>query len=97
MPEVRLIQLEPSWITHAHQRIGITFKCPIEDCPIRYIGAYWLPGPGYDPNKYDLWAKTGDSFDTLTLAPSVNATRGKEGKPTGCKFHGHVKRGIVSW
>lgn len=54
------------------------------------VAVFWAPG-GFYPNT---WKKvsTGESFETLTLNPSIDCTRGG-----GCKFHGWVKDGQVTW
>jgi len=38
-----------------------------------------------------VWKKEGDTLDDLTVSPSINCTR------SGCKFHGWIKNGVVSW
>lgn len=37
--------------------------------------------------KFNLWKRTGETFETLTLEPSIM-------QPRGC-WHGHIKNGEV--
>lgn len=42
------------------------------------------------PIPRPLWHRTGDTFDTLTLAPSIDASKTHEGG-----WHGHVRNGLI--
>jgi hypothetical protein len=86
--EVSLLSLDPRWIEHDEHYIGIAFTCPFEKCPSvagdkHTIGAYWAY-----PGKNN-WKKTGETFENLTLEPSI------DGSPMGCSFHGHIINGKV--
>lgn len=51
------------------------------------------PGPG-------RWNVSGTGYQDLTLAPSIDIGRGKDGTPTKCQnepgWHGHVANGEVT-
>ena len=66
----------------------LIFDCPTcrgkpEAHKIR-IGLAPPMGPGKVPALYTTWQRTGDSFETLTLAPSIEVPR--------C-WHGHIING----
>jgi hypothetical protein len=108
---MRLIELDPHWITlgsdkSGDDRLGITFRCP--HCPpgergeTTFLGV-WFVEP-VDPNEHPeinwptymlqhperkYWHRTGESFETLTLSPSVDAS--KVGH-----WHGFITNGEVS-
>ena len=97
MGKVRLTDLDPRWGAENGNRYCLIFACPIEGCPNKYISVPFKMFEGYDPKKHHIWTKTGDDFDTISLAPSVDATRTKQGEATGCLFHGFVTNGEVTW
>lgn len=99
---MRLTDLDPHWVTFAHVadktdfRFGVTFLCPhcrdvrlcaLFDPPIA-PGAD-LPGMGWPPANMRMWQRTGDTFDTLTLAPSIDTS--KHGH-----WHGFIQNGEVT-
>lgn len=101
---MRLVDLNPEWIRDG---AGIGFDAPNGAGRITVFFSNPLPGavdtgpriPPYDKR----WSRTGDSFDTLTLSPSVDAfeaERDSHGNPTGRRartiWHGFVTSGRVS-
>jgi len=79
-------------------RFCLTFECPIPGCPVERIAVPFKMFSGYDPEKHHIWTMTGgESFDTLSFTPSVDATRNKKGELTGCLFHGFITNGEVTW
>lgn len=75
---------------------GILFYCPRcltrEAVPIGHLLLIWFenaegvaPAPA-DARPVARWKRTGNTFETLTLVPSINA---------GC-WHGHVVSGAVT-
>jgi hypothetical protein len=101
---VRLTDLNPKWIALEENgdALGVTFLCP--HCRQAHVGVYFAEPvdtngvPGIDPslplfiaqhpeNLY--WHRAGDSFDTLTLTPSVDVS--KHGH-----WHGFVTGGEIT-
>lgn len=88
--------------------VGITFLCPCEDCTSKRTGNYdddWHlrvyvgfrnpldGGPAYDPRPGQQWERGGETFETLTLQPSIQRHRVGDG---GCTWHGFVTGGCVT-
>lgn len=74
--------------------MGLTFRCPCRlDCA-QYLGVWFAnpldggppAGPGIPP--LPRWRRTGDTFETLSLAPSVDASRSGH-------WHGHITAGEI--
>lgn len=104
---MRLLELKPKWFTFAHPadgvdiRIGLTFLCP--HCMTQRLGVQF--DPPIDPAKLteqfgivwpkasNIWHRDGDTFDTLTLTPSIDAT----GNTVKFKdhWHGRITNGEV--
>lgn len=97
MGKIKLIELDPKWGTENGERFTLIFECPIAGCPSRYIAVPFKTFIGYDPEKHHIWTKTGDTFENISLSPSVDATKNKKGEPTGCLFHGFITNGEVTW
>jgi len=81
-------QLEP-----VPRRIGVGVQL---DCPCGCGSPLYVPfrqpldgGAARDESK-PLWDRTGETFDTLTLSPSILRT-----KPPGCGWHGWITDGEV--
>lgn len=78
--------------------IGMSCDCPCGKCPPRDHGGdlfvqFRNPldgGPMYDPNR-PAWDRTGETFETLTLSPSILRDSAKG----GCGWHGYVENGGV--
>lgn len=88
---IPLADLDPSWIEIQGRRVGVLFECP---CCRRSSLAVLFANPvdGGPPHPPDpaypspRWRRDGDSFATLTLAPSVDASRAGH-------WHGFVTNG----
>jgi hypothetical protein len=81
--------------------MGITFACP--HCvalhpselnrggPVQFLGV-WFANPidGKTPsdNAKHLWQRTGDSFETLTLSPSIDVSADGH-------WHGFIQNGEI--
>lgn len=104
-PLVRLVDAEPCFYDWAPDRalnpklaalpdrrgLGVLFMCPIhEDC---HVGvAFANPIDGFPPmENTKTWQRDGDTFETLTLSPSIKVLGG-EG---GCQWHGFIKAGLL--
>lgn len=99
---MKLTDLNPRWACDADIVIGgvnqhfenrhgmaISFECPhCRDCRL----AVWFENPidGLPPtdDAEHLWRRDGDTFETLTLSPSIDAS--KVGH-----WHGFIRDGLV--
>jgi uncharacterized protein DUF6527 len=85
--------------------VGVSFDCPCAACTAKRTGDegndFYLRvfvglsnpldgGPPHDPRPGAQWQRTGDTFDALTLTPSIQ--RHKVGMG-GCDWHGFVTNG----
>jgi len=99
---VRLTELEPRWFTFGHVadgvifRFGLTFLCP--HCLTQRLGVEFDPPIDPDnllgkgmlwPSERKVWQREGDTFETLTLTPSIDAS--KLGH-----WHGWIKNGEIT-
>ena len=99
---MKLTDLSPKWIgaggegvtsadgTPAPERHGVavTFDCPC-GCGTRAMIEFKTAIDG-KPWRADAWDRTGDTFETLTLAPSI-----QRAEPDGCRWHGFIRGGKV--
>jgi hypothetical protein len=82
---------------------GISFMCPVhtkrcEYCqqllPESHRLVVWFENPvdGLPPEftATHRWQRTGETFETMTLTPSINA----QGEYPGC-WHGHITNGEI--
>lgn len=75
--------------------VGITFNCPCGQCGSRGYVGFSNPldgGPAHDPRPGSQWQRTGETFETLTLTPSIQ--RRKVGEH-GCTWHGFITNGEI--
>ena len=76
--------------------VGLLFTCPcghcdeFHDCYVAFANPL-DGGPPHVSNKQPTWTREGDTFETLTLKPSIlrNTTKG------GCGWHGFITAGEV--
>ncbi len=99
---MRLTDLEPRWgvdadiviggvSQHFEGRVGmgITFLCPC--CKQTRLGVFFAnPIDGLPPtdDATNLWQRTGEGFETLTLSPSIDASKYKH-------WHGFLQAGEI--
>jgi hypothetical protein len=92
---VKLTDLDPGWWTAEEGRtgMGLTFLCP--HCRTQYLGV-WFANPidGGPPAAPELspkprWTRTGNTFENLTLSPSVDASQSGH-------WHGFIRDGEIS-
>lgn len=71
--------------------IGLLFDCPIhgDHCLVGVPFANPLDGGGPHEPSRPTWQRTGESFETLTLSPSIKVLGGE----TGCEWHGFIRDG----
>lgn len=93
----RLDDLDPRFISNASgQRIGLTFKCPGCPDPDHRVAVNVDPPFDPGPTPEHAWKRTGDTFDALTLRPSVLHWRISEtGQKAEC-WHGFVTAGAAT-
>jgi len=105
---MKLVDLNPRWVSSGGEGIkdkngdalalqrgtGITFDCPCGKCGMRPSAAFSNPIDGSSPvhRRGSQWTRTGDSFDNLTLHPSLHQVKEKG----GCGWHGWLKNGILT-
>ena len=103
---MKLTDLNPKWITVDGKRCGVRFDCPCCRSPegAQCLVAVPLAPPLDDDKPLSThaaayvakgWARTGDTFETLTLSPSI-WVKGGACKPDGSGWHGFVKDGEIS-
>jgi hypothetical protein len=81
----------------SRQGVGVTFRCPCgradhgPDSDRIYV-SFANPldgGPPYTSPGEPAWQRTGDSFETLTLTPSILRVLAP------CRWHGYVTDGAI--
>jgi hypothetical protein len=73
--------------------IGVSFDCPCgcgRRCAVPFANPLdGQPAPeGYSGGRG--WNRTGDTFEALTLSPSIQRV-----EPDGCRWHGWIRDGEV--
>jgi len=83
--------------------VGLSFLCPCAECTAKRTGNhdedFYLRvfvgfanpldgGPAHDPRPGAQWQRAGDTFDTLTLTPSIQ-------RMNGCRWHGFITNGEI--
>lgn len=104
---MKLVDLRPVWVgaggdgitladgSPAPERhgVGVSFDCPCGACGTQCFVPFNNPIDGggvWDPTR-SLWTRTGETFETLSLTPSIHRVPGKG----GCGWHGFVTNGEV--
>jgi hypothetical protein len=99
---MKLTDLNPHWTCDAIGRhgMGISFDCPVHR-EHRLAVAFANPvdgGAKMGGSNY-WWVRSGETFETLTLQPSVDASGceqiGNGMIQTPC-WHGHIVNGVVT-
>lgn len=91
-----LLELDPRWIANWRfpngsspfmgHGMGISFLCPIHK-DHRLAVFFQNPIDGFEPEKKEnLWHRIGDTFENLSLTPSINAEN---------HWHGHIVNGQI--
>lgn len=93
---VRLIDLNPRWVTSAGRTgAGLSFDCPGTCCATAAVRQrmqvlFRNPMDGGDPSVGEpRWNRSGSTFDDLTLTPSIDASASGH-------FHGWISNGEVT-
>ena len=78
---MRLVDLSPrDCIEASTGALGVSFKCPC--CRKVRIVVFFGPGAA------KRWTKTGDTFDTMTLTPSIDTSAAGH-------WHGFITNGEI--
>jgi len=102
MMKIKLTDLNPRFVSHGGEgvtnsktgepvpysdKIGIGFDCPCS-CGERTFIPFINPVHGAAPIETEnhTWQRTGDTFETMTLEPSIQ----RMGK---CRWHGYLTNG----
>jgi hypothetical protein len=89
---MKLTELDPGWIVEkpGRQGMGVSFMCPC--CRDIHL-AVWFANPidGGPPAHSDIdpkprWVRTGETFETLTVTPSIDASQSGH-------WHGYIRSG----
>lgn len=105
---MRLTDLDPRWVGEGVESgrsgMGITLNCPCGCDEALYV-PFANPIDGGPPTQwmrgsqsgYTGWQREGETFDTLTLRPSILRIKfkGQDGKEHGCGWHGFITNGEV--
>lgn len=99
---VRLVDANPSWVgvypdgdldaEPTRRGVMLAFDCPMHGDGCRIAVRVRNPIDGGPPVQGEpLWDRSGESFESLTLSPSIRVLRGTD----GCQWHGHVSGGAL--
>lgn len=100
---MKLTELNPRWLGHGgpcirdaqgnpvpeRHGVGISFDCPCRGACSRIGIEFENPLDGGPAPGTHTWRRDGDTFETLTLSPSIQRTE-------GCGWHGWVRNGVAS-
>lgn len=94
------VSLEPGYIVGhsgpARHGMGISFECPIHR---KHRLAIFFSNPidGLSPaaNEENYWERAGDSFENLTITPSIDGSENLYGNPGTPCWHGFITNGEV--
>jgi hypothetical protein len=101
LTDLRLIDLHPQFLSTGGDGItrdgvpvplreGVGVEC---DCPCGCSAPLFVPfanpiGGGPPVNPGHVWQRTGETFETLTLTPSIQ-------RVGGCAWHGFITNGKI--
>lgn len=103
---MKLSALNPRWVSSGgegitdsvtgapiphRERVGVTFDCPCGKCGKRGYIPFQNPIDPQAPINSAGWHRTGDTFETLSLTPSILRT-----EPHGCGWHGFLTNGVFA-
>jgi len=94
----RLVDAAPKYVYEAgaSARAGISFDCPIHGDGCRVAVPFANPPDGppgaWAASREGGWHRDGDSFEAMTLSPSIHVTGEKHG-PDRCEWHGFIRAG----
>jgi uncharacterized protein DUF6527 len=103
---VKLVELNPKFLAsygvegQRTEGMGVDFDCPCgnhsKDHRL-YVPFENRIGPGPLASTTDAkgWKRTGETFEKLTLTPSIQRTEGVADDGIGCRWHGFITNGEV--
>jgi len=99
---MKLTDLNPKFVSHGGEgvtnsktgeqipyvdKIGISFDCPCGECGERTLLCFENPVHGGAAiEKQNTWKRKGETFETMTLTPSIQ-------RMGGCRWHGYLTNG----
>lgn len=99
---MRLINLNPKFVSHGgegvtntatgeavplREGVAISFDCPCGKCGERVLLCFENPlDGGYKLEKQNAWKRKGETFEVMTLTPSIQ-------RIGGCCWHGYLTDG----
>jgi hypothetical protein len=87
----RLTDLDPRFVTDEGRRVGVSFRCP--KCSGHRVAVNVDPPFDAGPTSPKPWRRSGDTFEDLTLQPSIVAHRSDlTGQGVEC-WHGFITNG----
>jgi len=90
---MKLTDRDPRFVTEGGRRIGIRFDCPCATCLSSGSPTQLrvMVDPPFDsgPTGTHAWQRTGDTFEDITLTPSIDASE------TG-HWHGYLTAGELT-
>ncbi len=103
---MKLTDLNPGWVgaggdgitdgkgnpVPSRYGVGISFDCPC-GCEDRVYVGFSNPldgGEAHKSEKQPVWGRTGETFEELTLTPSIHRSHAES-----CKWHGFVTNGAI--
>lgn len=113
--KTKLIDCNPRWGTDAGENdCWVTFDCPEghEGCHHTIPFTPALDGQPMARDGYAQWQRTGDTFETLTLSPSIKRNPRHASREAAiaagcipeyvtesmlCAFHGYVTNGEITF
>jgi len=101
---MRLVDLKPRWIGYGgpgltdasgaepkrREQIGLELDCPCGACGQRLYIPFANPLDGGPQVGTIGWQRTGETFEMMTLTPSILRS-----KPHSCGWHGWITAGVV--
>lgn len=102
---MRLTDLDPRWVGHGgegvfdaehkpipwREGVAVSFDCPC-GCEFPLCVVFANPiGGGPAIQEKPVWQRTGETFETLTLSPSIRRSKERG----GCGWHGYVEQGGI--
>jgi hypothetical protein len=101
---LKLVDLGPRWVgaggegirnadgspVPERRGVGVSFDCPCGGCGTRAFIPFNNPLDGHGPHdpSRNRWDRAGDTFETLTLTPSIQ-------RVGGCAWHGYITQGEI--
>jgi len=95
---MKLVDCDPLWVVHDGATVGIAFTCP------RHVGqglgrCSWFefenPIGEHAPLNTNRWKREGDTFETLTLTPSLLIFERGPNDERIEHWHGFIRNGEV--